>query len=85
MVPEQAEIVRELAERYLRGESLRALVKWINSLGIPTLRGGKRWQPRTIQRLLANPVHAGLVAIEDDDGQTKYILYPGPALCRAHI
>lgn len=53
--PEQAALITELFERYLReGETLGSLVRWLNANGHRTARGGS-WSTLTLGRLLRNP------------------------------
>ena len=58
IVPEQAEIVREVFARYLNGWGQKQLAEWLNSLGIRTNRGSK-FENRTISYWLQNPVYHG--------------------------
>jgi len=73
VVPEEAEIVRQLAERYDAGETLRSLTHWLNTMGVPTPRRGARWHPSGVRRVIGNCVHAGLVALTCKDGTTSYL------------
>lgn len=59
-VPDETEapIVRELFSRFLTGESLFALAKDLNTRGITTHRGN-RFENRTIEYILRNPVYIG--------------------------
>lgn len=50
--------MRDLAARYLAGESLRVLCERLDELGIPTSQGSG-WQPTTLAALLRNPVFTG--------------------------
>jgi DNA-binding CsgD family transcriptional regulator len=72
-VPEEADRVRELAARYLRGDSIRGLTKWLNTLGVPSPRTALRWNHGTVRHILANPVNAGLLAFADEEGQVTYV------------
>lgn len=72
-VPEQADIVSELAERYVGGTAIRALTKWLNTLAVPTPRGGFIWHHGTVKHILTNPVNAGLLETEDEDGRVNYV------------
>ena len=73
VVPERAQIVRDLAERYIAGESVRSLVRWLNAAGIATARGAPHWSPITVVRLLGHPVHAGLVVARNAQGEDELI------------
>lgn len=72
-IPEQAEVVREMAERYASGESIRQITKWLNTLAVPTPRSGCIWHTTTVRHIIANPVNAGLMEIEGDDGATDFV------------
>jgi DNA invertase Pin-like site-specific DNA recombinase len=50
--PAEAEIVRECAERFLAGESLRSISLNLNERGVRTASGGE-WAPQTLRRMLA--------------------------------
>jgi site-specific DNA recombinase len=54
--PEEADIVRELARRFLSGESLYALKDDLNARGAP----GAPWTENKVKRCLTNPGYAGL-------------------------
>jgi site-specific DNA recombinase len=47
IVPDQAEVVREIFDRYARGESLRTVTAALNARGVPSPSGGP-WAPSTI-------------------------------------
>lgn len=55
----EAEIVRELVDRFLAGEGLRALAADLNERGVATVYG-KSWRVTTLRTLLAAPRLAGL-------------------------
>lgn len=59
IVPHEAEVIRELADRVLAGESPRALATEFNARGVPTA-GGKEWRGDTIRRTLTAGTVAGL-------------------------
>lgn len=50
--PDEAEIIRELAGRFIAGESLRSLVADLNTRGIPAVRGP--WRSASLKRMLAS-------------------------------
>lgn len=52
--PEAAGWIREMAERVLQGESLRAILKDVNP------RAGRKWYSATISKMLRSPTLAGL-------------------------
>ena len=57
-VPEEAECVRAIFEKFLSGESLIGIAKWCNSNGFRTHRGNL-FENRTIEYILRNPVYIG--------------------------
>src|SRR5829696_1415877 len=60
-VPDEAtaEIVREAARRVMAGETPYAVAQDFDRRGIPTPRGGARWDLIQIKRLCINPGYAG--------------------------
>jgi site-specific DNA recombinase len=57
--PDEAAVIRELVDRFLAGESLRALCGWLDEAGIRTVSGGP-WRSPTLRDLLAGGRIAGL-------------------------
>jgi site-specific DNA recombinase len=55
----EAKIVRQLAARYLAGESLHSLASWLHDQGVPTVTGAE-WHTHTIRRVISAPRTAGL-------------------------
>ena len=55
----EAEIIRQLAERFLAGESLRSLAAWLEDSGVSTV-AGKPWRTTTLKAVLASARIAGL-------------------------
>lgn len=60
MVPEPSEapLVREIFRRFIAGDGLFAIAKWLNSAGAKTHRGGAM-ENRTVEYILRNPVYTG--------------------------
>lgn len=48
----EAAIIRDLAERFLAGETLRSLTRWMNDEGILTSRGNDHWHSSTVRQML---------------------------------
>jgi site-specific DNA recombinase len=48
----EARVVRELAERFLAGEPITSLVRWLNEQEIPTATGNTRWRATSLRDLL---------------------------------
>ncbi len=55
----EAGLIRQLAARYLAGESLRSLTLWMTEQGVPTVRGSA-WRSVTIRQIISSPRNAGL-------------------------
>lgn len=60
IVDDEAAIVRELFERYTKGESYRALAKDLNARGVPTITGTE-WTGESLRESLRKPGYAGIV------------------------
>lgn len=58
IVPEEATLVREAAERVLAGEAIHAVCRDWNERQVATARGGQ-WRPPTLLRILKAPSVAG--------------------------
>jgi len=54
IVDEQAAVVREAADRLMRGEPLYRIARDLNGRGVPAPRGSS-WEPTQIKRLCVNP------------------------------
>jgi len=59
LVPGELEVIGEVVERVLLGESLWRIANDFNDRGIPSARGGE-WRTGTLTRLLTNPRYVGL-------------------------
>ena len=57
-VPEEAALVRSIFDRFIAGEGLFPIAKWLNDMGVKTHRGN-RFENRTIEYILRNPVYIG--------------------------
>lgn len=60
--PSEARVVRDLAARFLAGESLRSLAEWLNETGVERVSGGTGWISTTVRGILINPRYAGLMS-----------------------
>ncbi len=58
LVPEEAQIVREIFDRFNSGEGFFPIAKWLNSIGVKTHRGNP-FENRTVEYILRNPVYIG--------------------------
>lgn len=61
VIESEAEVVRQLAARYLAGESLMSLTSWLQDNGITSV-AGKPWRTGVVRTMLTNPRYAGLRA-----------------------
>jgi site-specific DNA recombinase len=57
--PDEAAIIREMAERLVAGESLRSLCTDLDTRGVRTVKGSP-WQTHSLRHVLTNPRVAGL-------------------------
>lgn len=56
--PEEAEVLRQMARRYARGDSVNGMITWLREAGIRGTRGAD-FTSQSLQRLLTNPVVTG--------------------------
>lgn len=56
--PEEASLVQAIFDRFVQGEGLFPIAKWLNGLGVKTHRGN-RFENRTVEYILRNPVYIG--------------------------
>lgn len=64
IIPEQAKVVLEMGDRYLAGASLRMLKEWLESSGIPNVRGEVKWTLTAIRNILINEKYCGDVLLQ---------------------
>ena len=64
IVPEQAEVVREIYERYKNGASLRNLKDWLEENQIKTVLGTADWSISVIKGILTNEKYCGDVLLQ---------------------
>ncbi len=57
--PEEAAIVRRIFNEYLKGKGSYIIAKELQSEGIPTIRGSKKWRAGVIKGILQNPIYEG--------------------------
>ena len=58
VIEAEADLVRDLFQRFAAGETLHGLARSLEDAGVPTRRGGK-WAASTLLTLLRNPRYAG--------------------------
>lgn len=66
VVPEEAEVVREIAQRILLGDPVRRIAIDLNARGIPTARGGQ-WRNPAVKSVVRKATVAGLRAYTPTD------------------
>ncbi len=54
----EAGLVRSIFARFIAGEGLFPIVKWLNDMGVTTHRGG-RFESRSVEYILRNPAYIG--------------------------
>ncbi len=59
IVPEEAEIIRLIYDRFLAGDSLKGIAELLEEKGIKSPTGKARWQFSTIQSILSNEKYKG--------------------------
>ena len=64
IIPEQAEVVREIYERYKNGASLRNLKDWLEENQIKTVLGESKWTTTSIKSILTNEKYCGDVLLQ---------------------
>ena len=70
LIPEQAAVIRQMADRFLAGESLRSITAWLNRSQIPPLRAGSGtsglWHTHTVRSVLTSARISGQRAYAPD-------------------
>ena len=64
IIPEQAEVVREIYQRYKDGASLRNLKDWLEGNHIKTVLGTEEWSVSVIKGILTNEKYCGDVLLQ---------------------
>lgn len=60
VIASEAEVVRRVFAKYTReGWSIGAISRWLNEQGVPTRKGGSRWERSTVWGMLRNPAYQG--------------------------
>lgn len=79
LVPEEAEVVREVADRVLEGEALNTIVRDLNDRGALSPGTTDDWSYPGLKGLLENPTTAGYVATKNgsDDGERHIVYHEG--------
>lgn len=66
IVPDEAAVIRMLFDRFARGDTLGALARRLDEMGVPT-RSGHRWSPSTVRQFLTNARYAGRRTYRGED------------------
>lgn len=64
IVPEQAETVRFIYDRYLAGDSIREIKSTLEAQGVPTVSGKEVWMGSHIRSILTNEKYCGDVLLQ---------------------
>ena len=64
VVPEEAEIVREIYKLFVQGKTVNWIATHLTSKGIPTPRGKEKWQTSTIESILTNEKYKGSAVLQ---------------------
>ena len=64
IIPKQAEIVREIYQKYLHGDSLNMIRKDLEERHIPNARGGATWTHSAVRGILSNEKYVGDVLMQ---------------------
>lgn len=59
IIPEEAEIVRMIYNKYLAGNSIGAIAAMLTQMGIPTPMDKEKWANSTVQSILTNEKYKG--------------------------
>ena len=64
IIPEQAEVVKEIYAHYLRGDSLPMICRYLEAQHIPNIRGGTTWGRSAVRGILSNEKYVGDVLMQ---------------------
>ena len=59
IIPEQAEVVRQIYKSFLAGHSVRMIKHELEALGVPATQGGNIWSESVIRGILKNEKYCG--------------------------
>ncbi|MCK5772573.1 MAG: recombinase family protein [Thermoplasmata archaeon] len=65
----EAENVKLMFRSYMSGDSLRGICRILEEKSIQTKKGSLHWDPKTVSRILSNPIYCGYLKWED-------VIYP---------
>ena len=64
IIPEQAQVVRQIYDSFLAGLSVRMIKKELEQQGIPATKGGMVWSESVIRSILKNEKYCGDVLMQ---------------------
>lgn len=64
IVPEEAEIVREIYRMFISGRTVNYIAKHLTQQGILTPRGKQKWQSSTVESILTNEKYKGAALLQ---------------------
>lgn len=64
IIPEQAEIVREIYRQYLAGASVAMIQRWLHENNIPNAAGETKWTEPVVRNILKNEKYCGDVLMQ---------------------
>lgn len=64
IIPDQAEVVKSIYDRFLAGASLRQIKEWLESEGIPNVAGKEEWTISAIRSILTSEKYCGDVLMQ---------------------
>lgn len=64
IIPEQAEVVREIYDQYLKGASLRMIKESLEAQQIPNVQGSLEWTITAIRSILTNEKYCGDILLQ---------------------
>ena len=62
-IEEELRVVREIYGKYLQGMSLKEICEWLD--GNARSKYGRKWDKKTVSRILSNPIYCGLIEWDD--------------------
>jgi DNA invertase Pin-like site-specific DNA recombinase len=75
--PELKKYVIGVFNRAVKGESLRAIARWLESEGVPTERGNSAWSDVAARQIIVNPTYSGTAERSCAEcGQTHKLAVP---------
>jgi len=63
----EAQVIRDLALRYIAGESINTLARWLNREGVPVPGRAAAWQVETLRPILTSARIAGIREYEGEE------------------